>query len=93
MRDGSEPGLTTDQQFLLMGKVSALEEALHAVALALPEPAQRTLKDVAHFERDNLQATATTPAPYRAVFRVVRFHVFDRLVTVLSSPPDNDNSG
>lgn len=93
MRDGDEKevGLTPGQQMFLMGKVAALEEALHAVALFLPEDEKKRLRSLAHAELDNQQATASIPAPYRVAHKAARYHVFDRLMLVLSDRPDNDN--
>lgn len=90
-KDVAEAGLTPDQQLLLMGKVQALEEALHAVALALPEDARPILRYVCCVERDNPQATANTPPPYRAAFAAARYSVFDNLARALTRAPDNDN--
>lgn len=95
MRDGDEKevGLAPAQQMLLMGKVAALEQALHAVAQLLPEDERRTLRSLAHIARDNQQSTATIPAPYRAGHNAARYQVFDRLMLALSDRPDNDNEG
>ena len=91
--DGNETGLTPDQQMLLMGKVAALEQALHAVARMLPEDERKILRSLAHIARDNQQATATIPAPYRAGHDAGRYWVFDRLMLALTDRPDNDNEG
>lgn len=88
---GKEAGLTPGQQLFLMGQVAALEQALLAVARLLPEAERKTLCALAHTVRDNQQATATTPAPYRAAFDAARYHTFDRLAQGLIYPPDNDN--
>ncbi len=93
MRDGDdgEKGLSPQQQYLLMGKVAALEQALLLLARVLPEDERALVRDLACFARDNHQATATIPEPLRSGHEVARYLIFERLREALTDLPDNDN--